>query len=384
MDHVKVLQDLLAIDTTVPPGRNYEKAAAYLEPLFRQAGFETQVVEIPPEYAEGRPGRVNLVCHRRSPGRPRLIFYTHVDVVPAEGWNAFQPWVAEGKVFGRGAADMKGGIVALLLGLRAVKDRPLDYDVSAIVTTDEEFSQASQIRYLAQFLQPVAGSYVFSLDSSFGFVAVTGLGLLQMDIRVKGKAAHSGLAHLGENAVEKAILLVQALLELKERVVLRKSSVDVHPETGLKKMEPRLNINVVQGGLKTNIIPDSCLISVDRRLIPEESMAGAEGEIMEALSSVSGVRWEIEKVFRIPPVPPVRGPVIDRLEKLIKEVTGQGGQYGEMGSGDLSTIVVREWKGQDFGLGVVRSECNIHARDEFVYLKDIEDVAAIIARFLLP
>ena len=382
MDYIRILQDLLAIDTSVPPGRNYLKAVSYLEPLFQQVGFETQKIQIPPECAEGRTGRVNLLCHRRDTAKPRLIFYAHVDVVPAEGWEAFKPRVGNGKIYGRGAADMKGAIAALLLGLEAVKDKPLRYDTSVIISTDEESSQGSQIRYLTRFLQPVAGAYVFSLDSSFGFVSIASLGLLQMDIKVKGKSVHSGLSHLGENAVEKAVPLMQALLDLKSRLVKRKSNVSVHPDTGLAKMEARLNINQIAGGLKVNIVPDRCLISIDRRLIPEENVTDAERELINTISCVAGVEWEIEKVFKIPTVPPCRDPIVDELAELIKDVIGTTGKYGEMGSGDLSYIVTSDWGAKDFGLGVIRPECNIHAKDEFAYQRDIEDLARIIALFL--
>ncbi len=381
MDYVEVLKNLISIDTTVPPGRNYGRAMDYLEPLFQGLGFETQQVAIPPEHAEGREGRVNLVCHRRRAGLPRLIFYGHIDVVPAEEPDAFEPRVADGKIFGRGAADMKGSIAALLLALDSLGTRELRYDVSVIITTDEEYSQASQLRYLARYLEPVAGSFLFCLDSSFGFVAVAGLGALHVDIRVKGKSVHSGLSHLGENAVENACRLVGALLELKKKVEARQSNVPVHPATGLRWMQSRLNVNVVRGGTKVNIVPDDCLISVDRRLIPEENVADAKKELLEVLSSVPEVHWELERVVAMPTLPPREDPLIDALADLIKDVTGESGKYGEMGSGDLAEIVA-EWGGKEFGLGVIRPECTIHGRGEFVYRKDIEDLAEIIRRFL--
>ena len=211
MDHIEVLMNFLSIDTTVPPGLNYDKAVDYLEPLFKEAFFNTQKVMIPAEHAEGREGRVNLICHRRENGKPRLIFYGHMDVVPAEGWEAFKPRLENGKVYGRGAADMKGSIVALLLALESLKGKHLNYDVSVMITTDEEFSQASQLRYLGQYLQPISGAYFFDLDSSFGYVSIASLGALQVDIKVKGKSVHSAMSHLGENAVEKSNLLVNAL-----------------------------------------------------------------------------------------------------------------------------------------------------------------------------
>jgi succinyl-diaminopimelate desuccinylase len=382
MDYVQVLKDLISIDTTVPPGLNYARAMDYLEPLFRELGFETVRIHIPGKHAEGNEGRVNLIAHRRAQGQPRLFFYGHIDVVPAEGWDAFNPRVVNGKVYGRGAADMKGAIVALLLGLEKLRERPLKYDVSVMITTDEETNQANQIRYLRQFLEPVSGGSVFNLDSDFGYVGVTGLGAIQMDVTVKGKSVHSALEHLGENAVEKANLLLTALLDLKGKVVQRKSEVAASPDTGLTRMEAKLNVNMVKGGLKVNIVPDKCTLSIDRRLIPEENLEEAEREIVETLFKVQGVEYEIENVFRIPPVPPCSGPLVDRLENIIREVTGQTGKFGTMGSGELSYIVNSEWGVKEFSLGVIRSDCQIHGKDEFVYRKDIEDLAEIIRRFL--
>lgn len=383
MDYVEVLKDLISIDTTVPPGSNYDKAIGYLEPLFKESGFDTRKITIPAEHAEEREGRVNLVCHRHEKGKPRLILYGHIDVVPAEGWDAFKPKVENGKVYGRGAADMKGSIVALLKAMQSLKGKPLDFDVSVMITTDEESSQATQIEYLKQHLEPVAGAYFLNLDSSFGFVSVAGLGALHLDIKVTGKSVHSGLSHLGENAIEKASLLIQALLDLKHKVEQRKSSVPTHPDTKLSRMEGRLNINMIKGGIKVNIVPDECLISVDRRLIPEENIEDARKELLDTLASVPGVTWQLERVHGIPTVPPADNPVVDRLADIIRDTIGNGNKFGEMGSGDLSHIVAG-WGCKAFGLGVIRPECNIHGKEEFAYLKDIDDVAKILARFLSP
>ncbi len=382
MDYVKALAGLVAIDTTVPPGKNYRAAMEYLIPYFKEIGCTTEVVDIPPEHCEGRTGRVALICHRRSPGKPRLIFYGHVDVVPAEGWPAFEPHIVDGKMSGRGSADMKGGIIGLLIGLNTVKDREFNYDISIMITTDEEISQSGQIRYLEQFLKPVKGSTVWSLDSNTGGVAIAGLGTLQMDIKITGKSVHSGLCHLGVNAVEQAVRVMDALLQLKARVTANKSSIPAHPDTCLKYMEPRLNINMVAGGLKANIVPDECVITIDRRLIPGENLDDADKEIRDLLEEFKDIKWEIMYGLRVPAIAPAGGPAIEHLESLIKDVTGATGQFGEMGSGDLGIIVHDEWLGEEFGLGVIRTECNIHGKNEFVYLKDVEDLGEIVARYL--
>src|SRR4030042_892844 len=260
MNHIELLKEIISIDTSVShelnPSLNYLKTIDYLEPLFGEVGFETQRVLIPGEHAEGRKGRINLLAHRRNPGKPRLIFYTHIDTVPAQGWDAFTPRVDQEKIYGRGAADMKGAIAAL--------------------------------------------------------------GVVQMDIRVKGRSVHSGVSHLGESAVEKAVPVLNALLDLKKKVTQRRSGVPVHPATGLTVMEPRLNINMIRGGLKVNIVPDECIISVDRRLIPEENVEEAERELLQTLSSVDGVRWEIGDVIKIPTVPPLKDPVVDDLAGILR------------------------------------------------------------------
>ena len=117
---------------------------------------------------------------------------------------------------------------------------------------------------------------------------------------------------------------MQALLELKSRVLQRKSKVAVHPDTGLKFMEPRLNINMIHGGLKVNIVPDECIISVDRRLIPEETLAEAEKEIMDTLARVrSGVEWQVGTAMTIPTIPPSKDPIVEELSAIIHKVTGR-------------------------------------------------------------
>jgi succinyl-diaminopimelate desuccinylase len=147
-------------------------------------------------------------------------------------------------------------------------------------------------------------------------------------------------------------------------------------------MVPRLNINMIHGGLKVNIIPDECLISVDRRLIPEENIKDAREEIIDVLSAVPGVKWEIANEVSIPAPAACTDPIVDRLAGIMKGVIGEGGKFGEMGSGDLPSMVVNEWGGKEFGLGVIRTECNIHGINEFVYQKDIVDLAEIIYRFI--
>jgi succinyl-diaminopimelate desuccinylase len=140
---------------------------------------------------------------------------------------------------------------------------------------------------------------------------------------------------------------------------------------------------MIQGGLKVNIVPDQCIISVDRRLIPEENLDAARQEILETLKTVKDVDWKISSETTIASLASADDPLTDKLAGILKDVIGGGGQYGEMGSGDLGNIVVKEWGGKIFGLGVIRSESNMHGVNEFVYIKDMEDLTEVISRFLV-
>lgn len=387
--YVTILKDLIRMDTSAG---KYQRAVGYLETKFREVGCETEIIEIPKEYTRGLKGlRINLLAHLKNPGKNRMLIYTHIDTVPVRYWEGFKPRVKDGKVYGRGAADMKGAIVGLLIALAKIRDRKKvpAWDITLMVTTDEEMlgQQAVQLEYLGQFLEP-QGAYVWDLDSDAGFVGIAGLGAIQMEIEVSGKSVHSALSHRGVNAVEQAFGLVKPLLKLKKEVIQKRSKIPVHPDAGIESgvMEPRLNINVFHGGWKTNVIPDRCLISIDRRLIPEENLEVAEEELVSCLSSVKDVDWKIKKILKIPSYAfdnPANDPIINHLAKVIEEVTGQEiGKYGGMGSSDLPGVAVK-WGVKVFGLGVFRPENNIHGKEEFVYLQDIEDLSEVIRSFFL-
>jgi acetylornithine deacetylase/succinyl-diaminopimelate desuccinylase-like protein len=239
-----------------------------------------------------------------------------------------------------------------------------------------------QLRYLTGALEPGSKPHVLSLDAGFGYVSIANLGLLQLDVTVSGQSVHSALAHLGRNAVEDAAQLMQPLLELRQQVMLRKSSVPLHPETGLQFMEPRLNINRISGGIARNVVPDRCSFTIDRRLIPEETVESAHDEIVNALGRCDGVRWSITREFSIPSVPPSRDAQVRVLADAIANVTGTTGVYGDMLSGELPAAARHFWGAEAFATGVIRPGNRVHGVDEFVRERDLDQLAEVLARFL--
>lgn len=382
MDHVDVLCRLIQYDTSAVDGRGCHTAIKYLEHLFGDCSCRTIQIPIPQSEADELPDRLALLAHRRMPGKPRLLVYAHIDVVPAEGWAAFVPRCTEGRIVGRGASDMKGSIAALIGALWRTRNAELAFDLTVVITMDEETHQMSQLRYLTSALDAGPSPHIMSLDAGFGYVSTAILGLLQMDITVHGHSVHSALAHLGRNAVEDAVRLMTSVLELKQRVIQRKGSVATHPATGLDFMEARLNLNMLRGGIARNVVPDKCTFTIDRRLLPQETVECARQEILTALDKVTGIEWSVTREFSIPSVPPCTDQLAQVLAKTMEEVTGSSGLYGDMLSGELPAGALHYWGGDAFATGVIRPDNHIHGVDEFVLTNDLDRLVEILARFL--
>jgi len=377
----KRLLEFLSLDTTNPPGRNYKKAIAMLAPWCREAGFLVEKVKIPEKIASGR---INLLAHRRNPQGKRLLVYSHIDVVPAEeDWHPFVPKIVGGRIFARGVADMKGSLIAFLQSAEEVVGKKLPWDLTLLITTDEETNQKKQIEYLLGRIDRVKKAVFLDLDSTFGYVSIGGLGHIDVKITVFGKSVHSGISHLGVNAVEDSISLLVALERLKRKVEKRFSQIPVNPKLGIAKMQAKLNIDMIKGGLKVNIVPDRCEIEVDRRLIPEEKIEEAKEEIEKALAPLK------EKVnFKLDFVHAMRGygkvsPAAKKMAKIMRQVLGRGDLFGVMGSGDLLGLA-EDFSWEMVGVGVGRDkESNIHGRRENARIEDIDLLIKILTRFLL-
>src|SRR5256712_7037039 len=305
--HKKDLVDLTCrlvnIDTTVPPGLNYPKISQVLASELKDLGVTPTVSLIPeasmrqrvsPEVGLKGP-RPNTYATLKGEGEgPWVLLNGHVDVVPADpsGWthDPFEPVVKNGKIYGRGAADMKGSNACEIFSMKALVDTGAKFRgrITPTFTTDEEVGGYSGVNFLVdKHVITKDVDYCLSADSGIEALHIASLGDAEYLTRVHGKAAHSGRGWTGVNGIEYGASLIEDLKKLGEEISKRRSRINTEPGYGIKKMKPGLYVNTAKGGLKGNIIPDTFEILVDRRFIPEESEARIRREISGVVEEVA-------------------------------------------------------------------------------------------------
>jgi succinyl-diaminopimelate desuccinylase len=383
------LRAIIRVDNCIPPGRNYDTLVDLLEPQFKQYGFATERVVIPEELWRAIPlplegERVNLVATKKG-GKPPLTIYAHMDTVPIEeGWD-YDPFGAElhdGRVYGRGVADMKGTIASLLTAAEVMQELGLEpvWDLTACLCTDEEIGVYPGVWHLAK--NGYVTAPVLCMEGSQDPVLRLGSnGAVDVTITVKGRSCHSGANYLGVNAIEEMVPIMVELLALKQEVEARRSALPLAPAPGApSNLRPMFNLDIVNAGVKSNIVPSACTLVVNRRFIPEERYEDVEREIREAVErgAEKSRALEVDVAF-MKAYPAYRQspdhPLAHKLVHIMKRLHGYGDEdfvrTGSGGSTDMANIA--ETLGTDeiatVGLGRMR-ESKAHGANESVRLSD--------------
>ena len=391
------LARLLAIDTSFPPGDGYGALADLAEELVAPLGFSCRRVSVPEALwstpAGGASGeRVNLIAERGS-GLPPCSLYFHVDTVPpGEGWT-MPPLAltrAAGRLYGRGAADMKGTIAATLAALRALErtGSPLRFEPRLLFCTDEEGGLYPGIRYLAE--QGLIEGHLLSFNGGAAPRIWAGcFGSIDLLVRIRGRGAHSGDPVGGINAVEEAVPLLNALMALKALVELRTSAMPAPPHYGAAPLHARLTIAALHGGQKGSSLPAAFEILVNRRYAPEEDFAAVRDEleatIRDAMASSRALGIETHMVGHLAPVSDPTGPHWPRWQAALARGFGFApGEFRAWGSSTSSDMGFVQQAGiQEILLGGLgRPDNNIHAPDEFTTMEDLVALARSILLYL--
>jgi succinyl-diaminopimelate desuccinylase len=302
--------------------------------------------------------------------------------------------VKDGRVYGRGVADSKGGPAALLTVLSAMDELGIEpkYNLNIALTTDEEMGPYSGLCHLAD-LGKLKADYFLSMDGDSDDITIGSNGNVDWQIDVSGRSYHSGSSFLGVNAIEKSVPVMNEILKLKSKIELRSSRVPasfaITQKTGIKTLVPVLNINIINAGVKQNIIPDKCTIKGDRRFIPEEKFEDVCREMKDAFSKVKAEHPDIDMKLSCdeiyaPLLTDLDHPWIKEVQRVASEVSGREVRFaGAQGSLDVAYAVkVTGLPACCFGIGR-RTESNAHSDDENILVDDLVMYTKFLGKLIM-
>ena len=394
---VELAQDLIRFPTINPPGEAYQPCAEYIGRRLQARGFAVEYVR-----ASGTPGdterypRINVVARREgSAAGPCVHFNGHIDVVQTgAGWtmDPFAALVRDGKVYGRGACDMKGGLAAAIIAAEALIDSgaklPGTIEISG--TVDEESGGYGGVHYLAErgwFSQPRVDHVIIPEPLNVDRVCIGHRGVWWAEIATHGRMAHGSMPFLGDCAVRHMNAFIDRLeTDLYPKLAARRTDMPVVP-SGAR--HSTLNINSIHGGQAETLgfpapcVPDSCRIVIDRRLLIEESMDSVKGEVRALLEQLAGERkgfaYELRDIFEVQPTMADRnGPVARSTAAAIQRVLGRPAEFiCSPGTYDQKHID-RIGKLKDciaYGPGILDLA---HQPDEYVLIDDMVNAAKVM------
>jgi succinyl-diaminopimelate desuccinylase len=369
------LAELVAIPTENPPGKNYGRCAVLLEKRLESSGLYCARFGPSGTQTNSDDSPVSLFASYGQ-GERTLYFHGHYDVVPAQSTEQFQP-VREGHfLFGRGACDMKGGIVAMLYAILALKEygRELNGKICLTLVPDEETGGKRGSAWLAdKGLLSRNGIAMFLAEPTSGVVWNANRGALTLRVEVCGKSAHVGLQHRGENAFERMHHVVARILELKHEVEQRNTSFNVGSEHARNSV--LMLGGQSGGGANFNVVPARCWFTIDRRINPEEDLAEEKAKLMEVLENCKRegipLSWEILQEGHSAAC---RGRALARSIKL---VTGEPARF-EMCPGLLETrfYAAKGIPAYAYGPGLLAVA---HGPKEYLDLRTMIDCAGVYA-----
>ena len=341
-DVVALTQALVRIPTVNPPGDAYRPCAELIGERLARRGFSVQYLR-----AEGALGdsekypRCNVVAHKAGDGPgPTLHFNGHIDVVPAgRGWS-FEPFggeIRDGRVYGRGTCDMKGGLAAAIVAVEVLVDLMPDLPGALEIsgTVDEESGGYAGVAWLAEqglFSRPRVDHVIIPEPLNVDRICLGHRGVWWAEIETVGRIAHGSMPFLGDCAVRH----MGAVLERFERELLpalsmKRTAMPVVPEGA---RQSTLNINSFHGGLAEGfeglpsaMVPDSCRMVIDRRFLIEEELAEVKAEVVALLDSLArerpGFAYQIRDIMEVlPTLTDAKAPVVQAVGAAIQQVLG--------------------------------------------------------------
>ena len=374
-DLFATLADLVAINSVNPqyPGGSGEDALAeYVADYCRK-------YSIPFEFQTVSAGRRNVIARLEGASGRTLVMEAHMDTASELGMrrDPFRPVREGNRLYGRGSCDTKGGLAAVMHALRILREagvRPRS-SVFLVAAVDEEYSFRGVVKFLEKGI-PADGAIV--AEPTGLETVVASKGVLRWRLKTRGRAAHSSKPHLGINAVTKMAKVLTAMEQTFPPMFEKRH----HPLLG----SPTLNVGVIRGGVQVNQVPDSCLIEIDRRLLPGETKESVweefEGLLTRLCAQDPDLEVEMEPPLRedYPLETSASERVVQVVSKISSELLGYSRTVGVPYGSDASKLARAGIPSIILGPGNIDQA---HAAEEYVELDQVVMAAEIYARSIL-
>jgi acetylornithine deacetylase/succinyl-diaminopimelate desuccinylase family protein len=373
---VMLTKKFVQFDTQNPPGKEKE-LAQYVEEYLRSLGLKTELLDF-------LPNRPNLFAEYKVNDKgKKFLFDGHLDTVPVGNsslWTVdpFSGTLKEGKIFGRGAADMKGSIAAFVHALETLIDSGVELNgsVHMLLTSDEEISALGTREFLKKGYS--ADASIVGEPSCLE-VNVAHKGVARWRLKTLGKSTHASTPEEGVNAIYK---MAKVLNELEKLAKSYSMSSRQHPLLG----KPTLNVGTIVGGTKDNIVPDFCEITIDRRLLPGDRVEEVEREFNQLLSRLASddpsLKFELKLYHSHNPAEtPSNHPFIILANLCVEKVLGERRPVkGFQATTEMSHLVEAGIPSIILGAGDIKVA---HTVDEYVLVDELVNCAKIYALILL-
>ncbi|WP_282063687.1 acetylornithine deacetylase/succinyl-diaminopimelate desuccinylase family protein [Roseobacter litoralis] len=405
-DLIALTQALIRIPTLNPPGREYHTICQFIASRLEARGFAIEMIR-----ARGTPGdsdtypRWNVVARHEGATQGECVhFNSHIDVVEVgQGWThePFAGTLQDGRIYGRGACDMKGGLAASIIAVEAFIDTYPDYAGAIEIsgTADEESGGYGGVAYLAErgYFDPQRVQHVIIPEPlNKDRICLGHRGGWWAEIETHGEIAHGSMPFLGDCAVRHmGAVLSEFEDKLFPAMALRRTDMPVVPDGA---RQSTMNINSIHGGqaeqnadfdgLPAHCVPDSCRIVIDRRFLLEEPLDQVRAEVTGLLETLKQTRPDFEYTLTeinsvLPSMTDRDAPIVQVVARAIEEVIGKPPDYvASPGTYDQKHIdrIGKLKNCIAYGPGILELA---HKPDEYVGVDDMIDSAQVMAQSLV-
>jgi len=374
---------MVEVDTESVSKKGYDKCASMIVEEAERSSLDVEIIDGEKGAKDGL-SRPNVIITLDAGSDVTLLLESHFDVVPpGPNWTypPFKLSVKDGRAYGRGTADNKSGIAAVMGAMRKLrKEKDLDINLKLLAGVDEEIGGRYGVDYVLTDCG-LKGDAGLVVDAGPERLYLGASGILWGKITVEGKQGHAGYPFKAKNAIDEAFKLIAALEPYKKTVEKKESSLHSPPEAPRPFVWGRYTVTMIRGGEKENVIPGTCEVRFDRRLIPEESVELAEKELKSFFQTAvekTDCKARLELSNRLPGYHTAKDLLfVQTVSENIKKTIGESLPFAaELGGNDGSFfakngIPVVCW-------GTIRADTHYHGIDEFVYLEDMKKIRDLI------